>query len=178
MTWSFAGGNPEAGGSEVGYWGNEGGLYSKIVKCDDIPPELLFYDYPDGIATSDFVDPTTNETVSDMMYAWWVSYGGYDPTTGEQVFGEAPMLPEECRSCIEATPCFEGWGCSLLDAESGTWGDPFGDCGPAFPFCYQCFPECVAEKEADSVESGASAFSPIVFLSVMMVAAIGVLLHL
>lgn len=151
ILWSMAGGNPEAGGSQVGYWGNAGGLFSKIVKCSDIPENLLFYEYPNGTAVSDYIDPTTNMSVSDMIYKWWVGYGGFDPATGEQVFGKAPSLPEECRACVEAIPCFQGDGCNALDPAAGTWASPYDSCAPAIA-CLECFPECTAEKEAECVE--------------------------
>lgn len=86
MDWTFFGGDPNSGGSQIAFWGNDGGLFSKIVRCSDIPTELMYYEYPNGIATSDYIDPTTNLTISEMMYQWWYMYGGFDPETGEQVY--------------------------------------------------------------------------------------------
>jgi len=151
MLWSFNGGNPDAGGSEVGYWGNAGGLFSKIVKCSDIPEKLLYYEYPNGVGVADYIDPTTNMSVSDMMYEWWTGYGGYDPATGEQVYNTAFSLPEECRPCIDSIPCFRGQGCNLLDLATGTWPAPYDGCAFAID-CLECHPECTAEKEQECVE--------------------------
>ena len=154
MQWSFNGGNPDIGGSQVGYWGNEGGLFSKIVRCDDIPEKFMYYQYPSGTATSDFIDPGTNETISEMVYQWWTEYGGYNET-GDQVFGEAPSLPAECAPCIEAMPCFDWTGCSFLDFESQTWSAPYDVCTPAFA-CLPCYPECtVPEAEVPATPSSA-----------------------
>jgi len=155
MLWSFNGGQPDIGGSQVGYWGNAGGLFSKIVRCDDIPEKFMYYQYPNNTATGDFIDPETNQTLSEMVYQWWTDYGGYNDK-GEQVFGESPSdsLPEECAACVDAIPCFDDTGCSLLDFESQTWNAPYNDCTPAFA-CLPCFPECKDPTEAPPAECAA-----------------------
>ena len=74
----------------------------------------------------------------------------------EQVFGDAFMLPEECRACVEAIPCFQGGGCNSLDLASGTWDSPYDACNPAIA-CLACFPECPAEKEAECADCSVAA---------------------
>jgi hypothetical protein len=107
----------------------------------------MYYRYPDDVATSDFIDPETNVTVSNLMYQWWTNYAGFDEN-GEQVFGEASedTLTGACAPCAQTRPCFSALGCSSLDFETGTWAEPYDECAPAFP-CLECFPDCEAPTD-------------------------------
>jgi hypothetical protein len=148
MLWSFLGGQPDQGGSEVGVWGENGGLFTKIIKCDDIPDKFMYYQYPNGVATSDFIDPETNETISEMIYQWWTEYGGYDET-GEQQFGEAFKLTQECAGCAEAFACFDDF-CEFIDWEARTWDASYSFCDLAAP-CAFCFsPICSPPEQPTS----------------------------
>lgn len=141
INWAFNAGNPslggsEAGGGELGYWGNFGGLYTKTVWCDEIPEEMMYYSYPNDTAVSDFVDPLTNTTVSEMMYQWWTEYGSIG-NDGQHIYDDP------CRNCGDAAPCFdEAGGCAAFDKTTGEWsGDAYALCNQGAIGCAPCYAE-------------------------------------
>ena len=160
ITWAYSGGSPENGGSVVPGWGNYGTLLSKVVLCDDIPEHLMYYNYPNDIALTDFVDEGLNKTFAEEVYLWWTDYCGF--VDGKQVCEE-----DSCSLCSEAAPCFSisDGGCSAFDSETRQWvGDAYSLCNSEQAIqCATCFPECYLAFESstvcDSCDDAAPCFS-------------------